>query len=62
MTKIIIKSSRIESKYPERENKMYNQPIISSLVQFSRRLARAFGYRFDHPAEVITGFPPGAFR
>jgi hypothetical protein len=41
---------------------MSSQPIIFSLAQFSRRLARAFGYRFDHPAEVITGFPPGAFR
>ncbi len=38
------------------------QPFVSGVARFSRKIARLFGYRFDHPAEVIVGFPPGAFR
>ncbi len=41
---------------------MSSQTIISGIARLSRRIARAFGYRFDHPVEVIVGFPPGMFR
>jgi hypothetical protein len=41
---------------------MSKQPIVSGIARISRRIARAFGYRFDHPVEVIVGFPPGMFR
>jgi len=54
--------SEIEAKCPERERNMFSRSITSSLAHFSRRLARIFGYRIDHRAEVITGFPPHAFR
>jgi hypothetical protein len=62
MTRIMMIRSRIDPECPERGIIMSSQPIVSSLARISRRLARAFGYRFDHPAEVIIGFPPGAFR
>jgi hypothetical protein len=41
---------------------MSKQPIVSGIARISRRIARVFGYRFDHPVEVIVGFPPGMFR
>lgn len=36
--------------------------FIFALSRFSRSVARSFGYRLDHPAEVIVQFPPNAFR
>lgn len=36
--------------------------LTMALSRFSRSLARTFGYRVDHPAEVIVRFPPNAFR
>ena len=41
---------------------MSKQPIIFNLISLFRKIARTFGFKFDHPVEVITGFPPGAFR
>jgi len=53
---------RIEAINPERGMIMSKQPIVSGIARFSRKVARIFGYRMDHPAEVIVGFRPGAFR
>jgi len=36
--------------------------ITFALSRISRSLARTFGYRTDHPAEVIVQFPLNAFR
>jgi len=41
---------------------MSTQDIHSGLTRYIRKFARLFGYRFDHPAEVIVGFPLNAFR
>ncbi len=41
---------------------MSKKPIVSGITRFTRRIARAFGYKFDRPVEVIVGFPPGMFR
>ncbi len=36
--------------------------VKSGMLRLSRRIARVFGYRFDHPAEVIVQFPLHALR